>query len=77
MPDLIACPDPTCTAPATIVARWTLRSTNGPLDHVKTVCARGHWFTPTLDALATQPAAPPLVASTLSKANSTQRRAGG
>jgi hypothetical protein len=35
MPELIACPDPACTAPATII--------------------------PTLDALAAQPARPPLV----------------
>jgi hypothetical protein len=39
MPDLIACPDPACTAPATIVDRWTFGSTNGPVEHVKTMCA--------------------------------------
>jgi hypothetical protein len=55
MPELIACPDPACTAPATIVDRWTWGSTNGPVQHVKTRCARGHCFTPTLDALAAQP----------------------
>jgi hypothetical protein len=74
MPDPIACPDPTCTAPAMIIDRWTWRSTNGPVEHVKTRCARGHWFTPTLDALAAQPASPPLVAPTLRQANALQRR---
>lgn len=74
MPDPIACPDPTCTAPAMIIDRWTWRSTDGPLEHVKTRCARGHWFTPVLDALAAQPAPPPLVAPTLRQATSTQRR---
>lgn len=74
MPDPIACPDPTCTAPAVIIDRWTWRSTNGPVEHVKTRCARGHFFTPTLDALAAQPAPPPLVAPTLREANSPQRR---
>jgi hypothetical protein len=64
MPDPIACPDPTCTAPATIIDRWTWGSTDGPVQHVKTMCTRGHWFTPTLDALAAQPAPPLLVAST-------------
>ena len=29
MPDLIACPDPTCRAPARIVDRWTFGSTDG------------------------------------------------
>jgi hypothetical protein len=47
----IACPDPTCQAPAHIVERWTLGSTDGPVEHVKTTCVRGHWFTPTLDSL--------------------------
>jgi hypothetical protein len=64
MPDLISCPDPACTAPATVIDRWTWRSTNGPIEHVKTMCARGHWFTPTLDALAAVPASPLVVAPT-------------
>ena len=51
MPDLIACPDPTCRAPARIVDRWTFGSTDGPVEHVKTGCERGHWFTPTVDSL--------------------------
>ncbi len=49
--DVIACPDPTCRAPARIVDRWTLESTGGPVEHVKTGCQRGHWFTPTVDSL--------------------------
>jgi hypothetical protein len=51
MPDLIACPDPTCRAPARIVDRWTFGSTDGPVEHVKTGCERGHWFTPTVESL--------------------------
>ena len=74
MPDPIACPDPTCPAAAMIIDRWTWRSTSGPVEHVKTRCARGHWFTPTLDALAAQPAPPPLVAPTLRQADALQRR---
>jgi hypothetical protein len=51
MPDVIACPDPTCRATARIVDRWTFGSTNGPVEHIKTGCERGHWFTPTVDSL--------------------------
>jgi hypothetical protein len=56
MSDLIACPDPTCQAPARIVDRWTFGSTDGPVEHVKVGCERGHWFTPTVDSLNLQAA---------------------
>ena len=52
MPNVIACPDLTCRAPARIVDRWTWESTSGPVEHVQTRCERGHWFTPTVDLLA-------------------------
>jgi hypothetical protein len=55
MPDIVACPDPACRAPARIVDRWTWASSNGPVEHVKTGCERGHWFTPTVDSLDLQP----------------------
>jgi hypothetical protein len=51
MPDIIACPDPACGAPARIVDHWTFGSTSGPVEHVKTGCERGHWFTPTVASL--------------------------
>ena len=53
--DVIACPDPTCRTPARIVDRWTWESTDGPLEHVKTGCERGPWFTPTVDSLDLEP----------------------
>jgi hypothetical protein len=56
MPNMITCPDPTCPAPARIVDRWTWESTSGPVEHVKTSCERGHWFTPTVDLLDPRPA---------------------
>ena len=62
MSDSISCPDPTCAASAQIIDRWTWESTVGPDEHVKTMCGRGHGFTPPLDLLATEPTAPPLVA---------------
>ena len=51
MPDVIACLDPTCRALARIVDRWSWGSTDGPVEHVKTGCQRGHWFTATVDSL--------------------------
>ena len=57
MTDLIACPDLTCMAPARIVDRWTWGSSDGPVEHVKTRCERGHWFTPAADSLDLQVAA--------------------
>jgi len=57
MPDIIACPDPACGAPARIVDRWSFGSTSGPVEHVKTGCERGHWFTPLVESLDLQPAA--------------------
>jgi hypothetical protein len=40
---LLRCPQ--CNQPAEITHRFTLASTDGPADHVKTMCAAGHWFT--------------------------------
>jgi hypothetical protein len=51
MPDIIACPDPTCSASARVVDRWIWGSTDGPVEHVKIGCERGHWFTPTVESL--------------------------
>jgi hypothetical protein len=44
--DIVACPDPTCPAAAWVYDRWTWESTDGPVEHVKTGCEAGHWFTP-------------------------------
>jgi hypothetical protein len=44
--DVVACPDPTCQAAALVQDRWTWPSTDGPVEHVKTGCEAGHWFTP-------------------------------
>ena len=43
---IVACPDPTCPAPAWVYERWTWSSTSGPVEHAKTGCEAGHWFTP-------------------------------
>jgi hypothetical protein len=57
VPEIIACPGPGCLAPAEVVDRFTLPSTDGPVDHIKTMCLAGHGFTPPLDTLAIWPVA--------------------
>ena len=57
--DIVACPDPACPAAAWVYDRWTWESTGGPVEHVKTGCRRGHWFTPTVDSLDPRPAPTP------------------
>ena len=59
--DLVRCPQ--CDQPARIVDRFTLGSTDGPLEHVKVVCSAGHWFTPPAAQVeAITPAASPRAA---------------
>jgi len=53
--EVIACPDLACSAAARIVDGWTLGSTGGPVEHVKTHCERGHWFTPSVESLDPAP----------------------
>lgn len=43
---IISCPDPDCPAPARVVDRFVLESTNGPIEHVRTQCHHDHGFTP-------------------------------
>jgi hypothetical protein len=40
---------PQCGLPAEITDRFTLAGTSGPVEHVRTVCVGGHWFTPLVD----------------------------
>jgi hypothetical protein len=54
VPDVIPCPDPACLAPAEILDRWTWPSTDGPVEHVRTRCRRGHVFTPMVETLQPQ-----------------------
>jgi hypothetical protein len=44
MLDLIHCPQPDCDAPADVVDRFVLDSTDGPIEHIRTSCVHGHWF---------------------------------
>jgi hypothetical protein len=40
--ELTHCPE--CGAPAEIVDRFVLASSDGPVEHVKTRCVTGPWF---------------------------------
>jgi hypothetical protein len=55
LPEIVACPDPACLAPAEVVDRFVLASTDGPVEHAKTRCLNGHGFTPRVDSLAAWP----------------------
>ncbi len=46
---LISCPD--CGVPAEITERFSLPSTDGPVDHIVLHCARGHHFRMPADML--------------------------
>jgi hypothetical protein len=53
--DLVVCPD--CAAPAEVVDRFALPSTDGFVEHVKVRCLMRHWFLLPVAALPT-PGAP-------------------
>ena len=40
--DATTCPE--CGAPAEVTDRSALESTDGPIEHVRVVCVRRHWF---------------------------------
>ena len=44
---LVDCP--ACGLPAEITDRFTLGGAPGPVEHVKVVCVRRHWYTLPLD----------------------------
>ena len=41
-----------CGLPAEVEARYTVRSTDGPLECAKIRCPRGHWFNGPIEGLA-------------------------
>ena len=40
-----------CGLPAEVEARYTVDSTDGPLDSAKIRCPRGHWFSGPIESL--------------------------
>jgi uncharacterized protein YbaR (Trm112 family) len=53
--DLVACP--ACAAPAEVVERYVLDSTDGPIEHATVRCSERHRFTVLVERLVT-PRAP-------------------
>jgi hypothetical protein len=49
MPSLIPCP--ACGLPAEITERFTLASTDGPVDHIAVACIASHFFRMAVDRL--------------------------
>jgi hypothetical protein len=49
--DLVGCP--ACAAPAEVVDRFVLQSTDGPIEHAIVTCAARHRFTVLAERLAT------------------------
>jgi hypothetical protein len=55
MQTFVSCPD--CTAPAEIIERFSLASTDGRVDHIVLFCADGHHFRMAADMLPAPTAA--------------------
>jgi hypothetical protein len=54
---------PQCDLPAKVTDRFSFASTSGPIEHLKIVCAGGHWFTPQAADVQALPDAPPAEAA--------------
>jgi hypothetical protein len=55
--EIVECPE--CTAPAEIVDRFVLDSTDGPIEHAIVLCVLRHRFTVLVERLVSPPAALP------------------
>ena len=51
--DLVVCPE--CAAPAEVVNRFALPSTDGPVEHATVRCVLRHWFMLPVASLPTLP----------------------
>jgi hypothetical protein len=49
--DLVGCP--ACAAPAEVVERYVLDSTDGPIEHATVLCSERHRFTVLVERLVT------------------------
>ena len=52
MLDIIPCPH--CGAPAEVTERFWLDSTDGPIQHLQTICLSKHWLTPRAETVQQQ-----------------------
>jgi hypothetical protein len=53
--DTTTCPE--CGAPAEVIDRFALESTDGPIEHVRVQCVAWHWFLLSTESLARHRAA--------------------
>jgi hypothetical protein len=49
--DLVGCP--ACAAPAEVVERYVLESTDGPIEHATVLCSERHRYTVLVERLVT------------------------
>ena len=52
--EIVGCPE--CAAPAEVVDRFVLESTDGPIEHAIVTCPERHRFTVLVERLASRPA---------------------
>jgi hypothetical protein len=55
--EIVDCPE--CTAPAEVVGRFVLESTDGPIEHAIVLCLQRHRFTMLVERLMNPPSAMP------------------
>ncbi len=51
--DVVACPE--CSMAATVQQGNRVKSTDGPVDHVRITCVNRHWFLMAADTLTERP----------------------
>jgi hypothetical protein len=61
---------PTCGLPAEITDRFILDGAPGPVEHLKIVCVKGHWYTPAIDQLPADDPEPASLPNTAAVARS-------
>lgn len=54
MIETTVCPDPECQAPAEVLDRFDLWSTDGPIEHISTRCVLRHVYTVACDRIYTR-----------------------
>jgi hypothetical protein len=68
--EIVECPE--CAAPAEVVDRFVLESTDGPIEHAIVLCVLRHRFTVLVERLVSPPSAGP---GTVGGVQPQQRRA--
>jgi hypothetical protein len=53
--ELTQCPEPSCDAPAEVLDRIVMSSTDGGIEHIKVRCLHRHWFLMPVSSLKSRP----------------------